>query len=50
MSANCDNKNQAFGLALLASSFGVGIVIGPAISAATTDPIEQYHLNISGIS
>ena len=49
MSANCSNENQAFGMSVLAAAFGIGLVLGPAISGAIADPIGQYHLNISGM-
>ena len=47
MSENTTNQNHALGMSILASSYGVGIVIGPAISGAVSDPIQQYDLNIT---
>ena len=47
MAENSTNDNQALGVAVLALSWGIGIVIGPAISAVTADPIGQYNLNIT---
>lgn len=41
------NKTQPLGLALMASSFGIGIIIGPAVSGAIADPINQYNLTIN---
>ena len=41
------NKTQPLGLAILSSSFGIGIIIGPAVSGAIADPINQYNLTIT---
>ena len=42
-----DDSNQAFGISIVGSSFGLGYIIGPAISGAISDPIGQYNLNIT---
>ena len=47
MAENSTNDNQALGMAVLALSFGMGLVIGPAISGLIADPIGQYNLNIT---
>ena len=47
MAENSNNENQALGMAIMSLSWGVGIVLGPAISAVTADPIGQYNLNIT---
>ena len=41
-----DNSNQAFGVALLGTAWGLALVIGPAVSAAISDPIGQYNLTV----
>ena len=42
-----DDSNQAFGLSIIGSAWGVGLILGPALSGATADPIGQYDLNIT---
>ena len=42
-----DNNNQALGVAILASAWGAGFIVGPAVSGAIADPIGQYNLTIS---
>ena len=42
-----DDRNQAFGISLISSAWGLGFVFGPAISGALADPIGQYNLNIT---
>ncbi len=41
-----DDSNQAFGVAVLGTAWGLAVVIGPALSAAISDPIKQYNLTI----
>ena len=41
-----DNSNQAFGVAMLGTSWGLGVILGPAVSGAISDPIGQYNLTI----
>ena len=41
-----DNSNQAFGVAIVGLSWGAGIILGPAVSGAISDPIGQYNLTI----
>lgn len=48
VSIHCNNKYQALGMSIVSSSYGFGIIIGPAISGAVSDPIGQYNLNITG--
>eukprot|EP00731_Ephydatia_muelleri_P025325 Em0017g408a len=40
------DSNQALGLSLLSCAWGVGLVIGPALSGLTADPITQYSLTL----
>ena len=47
MSEVTDDKSQAFGIAIVGTSWGVGYIIGPAVSGAIADPIGQYDLNIT---
>lgn len=47
MSEISDDSNQAFGLGVLGTAWGVGYILGPAISGAIADPIRQYNLNLS---
>ena len=47
LSESSDNTNQAFGMAVLTSAFGTGLVLGPALSGAIADPVGQYNLNIT---
>ena len=42
-----DDSNQAFGISLISCAWGLGLIIGPAVSGAIADPIGQYNLNIS---
>ena len=42
-----DDTNQAFGISLISCAWGLGLIIGPAVSGAIADPIGQYNLNIS---
>ena len=42
-----DDSNQAFGIAIVACAWGVGLVLGSAVSGAVADPIGQYNLTIS---
>ncbi len=41
-----DDSNQSLGVALLGTSFGLGIILGPAVSGFISDPIGQYNLTI----
>ena len=47
LSESSTNETQPIGLSILATSFGFGIIIGPAVSGAVADPISQYNLNIT---
>ena len=42
-----DDSTQALGVSVISTSWGLGFIIGPAISGAISDPIGQYHLNIT---
>ncbi len=42
-----DNTNQGFGISLIGTAWGVGTVLGPAVSGAIADPIGQYNLTIT---
>ena len=46
MSEVSDDSNQAFGLSLVGASWGLGIIIGPAVSGVISDPIGQYNITI----
>ena len=46
MSEVSDDSTQAFGVSLVGASYGLGIIIGPAVSGAISDPIGQYNLTI----
>jgi MFS family permease len=46
LSASSTDKTQAFGLSVLSTSFTIGLVIGPAISGAIADPINQYNISL----
>ena len=39
--------NLALGMSVIACGHGLGFLIGPAISGALADPINQYNLNIT---
>ena len=47
MSEVTDDKTQALGITILGSSWGLGYILGPAVSGAVADPIGQYNLNIT---
>lgn len=42
-----DDRTQAFGVTVLTTAWGLGFIIGPALSGAIADPIGQYNLTIS---
>ena len=42
-----DDRTQAFGITILTGAWGLGFILGPAISGAIADPIGQYNLTIS---
>ena len=46
-SESSTNKTQALSMSILASSWGVGFIMGPAISGAIADPVGQYDLNVT---
>ena len=47
ISETSDDSNQAFGIAIVACAWGMGLVLGSAVSGAIADPIGQYNLNVS---
>ena len=42
-----DDSTQSLGVSVISTSWGMGLIIGPAISGAISDPIGQYNLNIT---
>ena len=42
-----DDSTQSLGVSIISTSWGMGFIIGPAISGAISDPIGQYKLNIT---
>jgi len=42
-----DDSNQAFGIAVVSCAWGMGLILGPAVSGAIADPIGQYNLTVS---
>ncbi len=46
MSEVSDDSTQAFGVTILGASWGLGIILGPAVSGSISDPIGQYNLTI----
>ena len=42
-----DDSTQSLGVSIISTSWGMGFIIGPAISGAISDPIGQYNLNIT---
>ena len=43
------NSNQALGISVLSCAWGIGLIAGPAVGGTLSDPINQYHLNVSGM-
>ena len=41
-----DDSTQAFGVTMLGTSWLLGLILGPAVSGAISDPIGQYNLTI----
>ena len=46
LSESSNDENQAFGMSLLACSWGLGLVIGPALSGISADPLGQYNISL----
>ena len=46
MSEVADDSTQGFGVTMLGTSWGLAIIVGPAIAGAISDPIGQYNLTI----
>ena len=46
LSESSNNSNQAIGMALVTTAYGTGLVIGPALSGAIADPVNQYNFTI----
>ena len=42
-----DDSNQALGLSVIATSWGIGLILGPAVGAALSDPLNQYNITAS---
>ena len=42
-----DDSTQSLGVSVISTSWGMGLIIGPAISGAISDPIGQYNLNVT---
>ena len=40
-----DDSNQALGMTIVGAAWGIGYIVGPAVSGAIADPVGQYHLN-----
>ena len=47
LSESSNDQNQAFGMSLLACSWGLGLIIGPALSGISADPLGQYNISLS---
>ena len=47
LSESSDDSNQALSMAILTSALGTGLILGPAVSGAISDPIGQYNLTIT---
>jgi len=50
MSEVSNNQNQACGVSLMMAAWGMGYIIGPAVSSAIANPIGQYNLTITSES
>eukprot|EP00731_Ephydatia_muelleri_P025353 Em0017g436a len=50
LSESSNDENQAFGMSLLACSWGLGLVIGPALSGISADPLGQYNISLGNDS
>ena len=42
-----DDNTQALGVSIISTSWGLGFIIGPAVSGAISDPIGQYDLIVT---
>ena len=47
LSESSDDSNQALSMVILTSALGTGLILGPAVSGAISDPIGQYNLTIT---
>lgn len=45
-----DDSNQALGITIVGAAWGIGYIVGPAVSGAIADPLTQYQLNITSES
>ena len=45
-----DDSNQALGITIVGAAWGIGYIVGPAVSGAIADPIGQYNLTITSKS
>ena len=39
-----DDSNQAMGMTVVGAAWGIGYIVGPAMSGALADPIGQYNI------
>ena len=39
-----DDSNQAMGMTIVGAAWGIGYIVGPAMSGALADPIGQYNI------
>ena len=39
-----DDTNQALGMTIVGAAWGIGYIVGPAMSGALADPIGQYNI------
>ena len=39
-----DDSNQALGMTVVGAAWGIGYIVGPAMSGALADPIGQYNI------
>ena len=44
------DNNHALGMTIATTSFGAGLVIGPALSGFLADPLNQYNITITSKS
>ena len=47
VSESSDDKNQAFGISVLATAVTMGYIVGPAVSGVIADPVQEYNITSS---